>query len=39
MHIFSLKKPEVKRPRGRTRRRWDDNIRLEVREIRWEGVD
>jgi hypothetical protein len=24
--------PEGKRPLGRTRRRWDDNIRLELKE-------
>jgi hypothetical protein len=26
-------KPEVKRPLGRTRRRWVDNIKIELREI------
>jgi hypothetical protein len=30
---------EGKRPRGRCRRRWEDNIRMDLREIRWEGVD
>jgi hypothetical protein len=25
--------PEVKRPLGRPRRRWDDNIKLDLREI------
>jgi hypothetical protein len=30
--------PEGKRPLGRPRRRWKDNIRL-VREIGWKGVD
>jgi hypothetical protein len=32
-------KPEGKRPLGRPRRRWDDNIRLDLREIGWEGMD
>jgi len=26
-------KPEGKRPRGRCRRRWDDNIRMDLWEI------
>jgi hypothetical protein len=30
---------EGKRPFGRSRRRWDDNIRMDRREIGWEGVD
>jgi hypothetical protein len=32
-------KPEGKRPFGRHRLRWGDNIRQDLREIRWEGVD
>jgi len=28
-------KPEEKRPLGRHRHRWEDNIRMYVREIRW----
>jgi hypothetical protein len=32
-------KPEVKRPLGRPRPRWEDNIRTDLREIWWEGVD
>jgi hypothetical protein len=32
-------KPEEKRPRGKTRFRWEINIRLNVREVGWEGVD
>jgi hypothetical protein len=26
-------------PLGRPRRRWEDNIRINLREIVWEGVD
>jgi hypothetical protein len=32
-------KPEGKRPLERTRRRWDDNIKLDPREIRIDGVN
>jgi hypothetical protein len=32
-------KPKGKRPLGRPRRRWVDNIKIELREIRWDGTD
>jgi hypothetical protein len=32
-------KPEVKRPLGRPRGRWIDNIRVDLREIGWGGMD
>jgi hypothetical protein len=32
-------KPEGKRPLGRPRRRWEDNIRIDLRKIGWEDVD
>jgi hypothetical protein len=32
-------KPQEKRLLGRSRRRWKDNIRMDLREIPWEGVD
>jgi hypothetical protein len=32
-------KPEVKRPLGRPRRRWEDGIRMDLREIGLGGVD
>jgi hypothetical protein len=32
-------KPEGKRQIGRLRRRWEDNIRMDLKEIVWEGVD
>jgi hypothetical protein len=32
-------KPEGKRPLGRPRRRWEDGIRMDLREIDWGGVD
>jgi hypothetical protein len=31
--------PEGKRPLGRPRRRWVDNIKMDVREIGWNGGD
>ena len=33
MHRFLVGKPEGKRPLGRTRRRWDDNIKIDLREV------
>jgi hypothetical protein len=32
-------KPEGKRPLGRPRRRWIDNIKMDLGEIGWSGVD
>jgi hypothetical protein len=32
-------KPEGKRPLGRQRRRWVDNIKMDLREIGWDGKD
>jgi hypothetical protein len=32
-------KPEGKRPLGRPRRRWEDRIRMDLREIGFRGVD
>jgi hypothetical protein len=31
--------PEGRRPFGRPRRRWDDNIKMEIQEVGWEGMD
>ena len=28
-------KPEIKRPLGRPRRRWDDNIKMDLQEVGW----
>jgi hypothetical protein len=30
--------PERKRPLGRPRRRWVDNIKMDLREIGWDGM-
>jgi hypothetical protein len=32
-------KPEGKRPLGRPRRRWVDNIRMDLVEVGWGDVD
>jgi hypothetical protein len=32
-------KPEGKRPLRRPRRRWVDNIRMDLGEVRWGDVD
>jgi hypothetical protein len=32
-------KPEGKRQLGRPRRRWEDDIKIDVREIGWGGMD
>jgi hypothetical protein len=34
-----VRKPEGKRPLGRPRRRWVDNIKRDVSEIGWYGMD
>jgi hypothetical protein len=31
-------KPEGKGPLGRPKCRWEDNIRMTLRDIRWEGM-
>jgi hypothetical protein len=32
-------KPEGKRPLGRPRRRWVDNIKMDLRDIAWCALD
>jgi hypothetical protein len=32
-------KPEGRRPLGRPRRRWEDNIKMDLREVGWRGMD
>jgi hypothetical protein len=34
-----IQKTERKKPHGRCRHRWEDNIRVDLRDIGWEGVD
>jgi hypothetical protein len=32
-------KPEGKRPLERPRHRWVDNIKIDLREVGWDGID
>jgi hypothetical protein len=36
---FVVGKPEGKRPLGRPRRRWKDNIKIYLQEVGWGGLD
>jgi hypothetical protein len=33
-----IEKPEVKRPLGRSRRRWEDNIKMDLQEVGCGGM-
>jgi hypothetical protein len=39
MYRVLVGKPEGKSPLGRQKRRWEDGIRMELREIGWGGVE
>ena len=32
-------KPDGKRPLGRTRNKWEGNIKMGLQEVRWAGMD
>jgi len=32
-------KPEERRPLGKPKHRWEDNIRMDLKEIGWKGMD
>jgi hypothetical protein len=34
-----VRKPEVKRSLGKSRRRWEDNIMMDLQEVRCGGMD
>ena len=36
---FLVGKPEVKRPLGRPRHRWEDNNKMDLKELGCEGMD
>jgi hypothetical protein len=38
-YLILVGKPEGKRPPGRPRRRWVDNIKIGLREIGWDDID
>ncbi|KAJ4444673.1 hypothetical protein ANN_06470 [Periplaneta americana] len=37
--MFSSNRPEGKRPLGRPRRRWEDKIKMDLREVGYDGRD
>ena len=39
MHRVLVGKPEGKRPLGRPRCRWEDNIKMDLQEVRGGGGD
>jgi hypothetical protein len=39
VYRFSMGKPEGKRPLGRHRRRWEDNIKVDIQEVGFGGMD
>jgi hypothetical protein len=38
-HRILVEKPEGKRTLGRPRRRWVDNIKIDLRETGWDGME
>jgi hypothetical protein len=38
-HRILVGKPEGKRPLARPRRRWLDNVTIDLGEIGWDGMD
>jgi hypothetical protein len=34
-----VRKPERKGPLGRSRRSWEDNIKMDLQEVEWECTD
>jgi len=38
IHVL-VGKPEGKRPLGRPRHRWEDNIKMDLQEGRWGNMD
>jgi hypothetical protein len=38
-YIILVGKPEGKRPLVRSRHKWEVNIKMDIKETRWEGVD
>ena len=39
MYRVLVEKHGGKRPLGRPRRRWEDNIKIDLQEVSWEGTD
>jgi hypothetical protein len=39
MYRVLVGKPEEKRPMGRPRRRWEDNIKMDFKEVGYGDID
>jgi hypothetical protein len=39
VHRFLVGKPERKRPLGKPRRRWEDNIKMDLQKVGCGGMD
>jgi len=39
VYKVSVRKPERKRPLGRPRRRWEDNTKMDLEEVRYGVMD
>jgi len=39
VHTGFVGKPKEKRPLGRPRRRWEYNIKMDLQEVEWKGMD
>ena len=41
VHVYRVLvgKLEGKRPLGKPRRRWEDNIKMDIHEVGWKGMD
>jgi hypothetical protein len=39
VHRVLVEKPEGRRPLGRPRRRWEDNIKMDLQEVGCGGMD
>ena len=39
MHRALVRKPEEKKPLGRPRRRWEDNIKMDLQELGYGELD
>jgi hypothetical protein len=37
--LLLLSAPEGRKPVGRPRRRWEDNIKIDLQEVEWWGMD
>ena len=38
-HRVLVRRPEGKRPLGKPRRRWEDNIKIDLQQVGWGGMD